>query len=79
MDIHHEVDHIIANLSQPPQLRFEFHQNGATIILCKAQEEHKFEMTPYQLLTLEQLFTFGGEGKMMQSETIAYFTEEPQP
>jgi len=82
MDIHNEVDHILASLSQPPQLRFEFHQNGCTIVLANTSGEHKYEMSLYQLLTLEYHFRVQGEEhflfQCMQAGTIAYFTEEPQ-
>lgn len=77
MDIHHEVNHIIANLQQnQPQLRFEFHENGCTVILCNSSGEHKYELAPYDLLRLgiESNFLF----RMMQARTVSYFTEEPQ-
>jgi hypothetical protein len=74
MDIHSEVDNILANVSQPPQLRFEFHQNGCTIILCDSIGEHKHKMTPYDLLRLgiESNFLF----RAMQLGTVSYFTQE---
>jgi hypothetical protein len=81
MDIHREVNHILASLSQPLQLRFEFHQNGATVILCNSAGEHKYEMSLHELMTLERLFTICGKDsllQMMQAGTVAYFTEEPQ-
>lgn len=82
MDIHNEVNHILANLEQnQAQLRFEFHPEGCTVILCNAADEHKYEMTPYQLIALKRLFTFGGNNylyELMEARTVAYFTEEPQ-
>lgn len=76
MDIHNEVDHIIANISQPPQLRLEFHPAGATVILSNSAGEHKYELAPHDLLRLgiESNFLF----RMMQARTVSYFTEEPQ-
>lgn len=77
MDIHREVDHLIANLQQSqPQLRLEFHPAGATVILSNSAGEHKYELAPHDLLRLgiESNFLF----RMMQARTVSYFTEEPQ-
>lgn len=53
MDIHHEADHIVANYIQNrDRLRFEFHANGATVIICDATGEHRQEMSHYDLHTL---------------------------
>ena len=80
MDIHNEVDQILASLEQnQQQLRFEFHPGGCTVILCNALGEHKYEMIPSQLVVLKQLFTYGSVRGMMEARTVAYFTEEPQP
>lgn len=82
MDIHREADQILANLEQnQPQLRFEFHPEGATVILCNSAGEHHYQMAPHQLLALKRLFTFGGNNylyELMEARTVAYFTEEPQ-
>lgn len=76
MDIHKEVDHILANINQPQQLRFEFHQNGCTIILSDTSGEHTYNMTPYDLLRLgiESNFLF----RMMHLGTVSSFTQEQQ-
>lgn len=79
MDIHHEVNNLLANLEQnQQQLRFEFHPGGATVILCNALGEHKYKMTPSQLMTIKQLLTYGGNNlhEIMEARTVAYFTEE---
>lgn len=81
MDIHKEADQIIANLQQnQQQLRLEFHPGGATIILCNTLGEHKYAMAPSQLMTIKQLFAYGGKNlhELMEARTVAYFTEEPQ-
>ncbi len=72
MDIHHEADQILASLQQnQQQLRFEFHPNGATVILCNSAGEHRHELTPYDLLRLgiECHLLFG----MMEARTVSYF------
>lgn len=79
MDIHKEADQILANLQQNlQQLRFEFHPGGCTVILCNTLGEHKYEMIPSQLIVLKQLFTYDSVRGMMETRTVAYFTEEPQ-
>lgn len=74
MDIHKEADQILANCTQPQHLRFEFHANGATVILSNATGEHRHELAPLDLLRLgiESNFLF----QMMQAGTVSYFTEE---
>lgn len=82
MDIHREADNILASLEMSPnQLRFEFHQNGCTVILCNSAGEHHYQMAPSQLMTIKQLFAYGGKNlhELMEAGTVAYFTEEPQP
>lgn len=71
MDIHHEVDNILSNISQPSQLRFEFHSEGATVILCNAAGEHKYELAPHDLLRLgiDCHFLF----RQMEARTVSYF------
>ena len=79
MDIQKEVNSILASLQQNhQQLRFEFHDKGATVILCNSAGEHKYEMVPSQLIVLKQLFTYGGNNlyELMEAGTVAYFTEE---
>jgi hypothetical protein len=77
MDIHREINRIIANLSQPQLLRFEFHRNGCTVILSNKRGEHKYEMSLYNLLCLG--FESHQLAQMMEDENVIYFAQEPQP
>ena len=76
MDIHREVDHILANTSQPSLLCFEFHSEGCTVTLSNATGEHKHELTAYELLG----FSYDSDDlfRRMQAGTIVSFRQEQQ-
>lgn len=72
MDIHEQVNQIVSQ-KERQALRFEFHQRGATIVLCNHLGEHRFEIDAYDLIRLgiNTDFLF----KMMAVGTVSYFQQ----